>query len=196
MQEVRAGARSWEGVRKKKRKKIPIINNWWEQSKNYRAPAIWSDHFRSAWAIGGNWIFKTSFIVNQLLCSKDCRESDSLQALDSCQKKRLTPLSALLSPGGLSPLELGKDCSFSIHQHWVGIQKFHAVLILCAWCEVWLWKFEASVSLILYQSQTPGYPDFLLGTPMTPSSGSRLCPNSLKKSRKHMFYHSVKNTTQ
>lgn len=84
MQEASAGTRSYErggrvGVEKKQ-----IISNWWEQSKNYRAPAIWSDHFRSAWAKGGNWILKTSFIVDQLLCFKYLKEeSDFLQAWTS-----------------------------------------------------------------------------------------------------------------
>lgn len=90
MQEVCARTHSCEGLKKKKGKKIQIIN-WWEQFKNYRAPAIWSDHFRSAWAMGGNWIVKTSFIVDQLFCFKCLREdSDFLKALDICLKEHLS----------------------------------------------------------------------------------------------------------
>jgi hypothetical protein len=57
------------GEKKKKEKGKKNLNHQqlMRASKNYRAPAIWSDHFRSTRAIRGNWILKTSFIVDQLL---------------------------------------------------------------------------------------------------------------------------------
>ena len=115
-QEVFVGTCSCEGVKKKK---IQIIN-WWEQSKNYRAPAIWSDHCRSAWAMGGNWILKTSFIVDQLLCFKYLREESDF----------------LLSEGTLvcyafGPLQLGWGCVIlPVLQHELGVQQFTLILIL------------------------------------------------------------------
>lgn len=119
------------GLKKKgKRKKIQIINNWWEQSKNYRTPAIWSDHFRSAQAIGGNWILKTSFIVDQLLCFKYLREeSDFLQALDSCLREHLTLIQVTLWTclGGLWPLAAWKGlCDSLVLRYHLRVQQFNS----------------------------------------------------------------------